>query len=431
MSDLAAFELRDTDHTDLFGVFLAVHAIPGAVLLLHTTVGCKFKTQMHLVEHDWFRPSHDHRLWTGVDDLRLIQGSGERLLNFAETWYERRRPDLFVVTTNTAVELSAFDVEAAVARMRERLPCPVILLKAPGYEGSLYRGYRKVMIEVMRLMDWDRPCLEDSVGIVGYLFDRYEMDHAANLTELRRLFSLLGLRVPGILLSGEGLQRLSMITEAKTLACLPYSRTSEQELRSFTGRQTFTTDLPVGFAGTAAFLKTIGEALGIPKAKVEAVIDRELSRAVPLVAPVVSRLKGIRIGLALDTNTAAAVAAWLSELGIDIPVVCLTDGDDASEKAFYAAAERAGAVFRKRPMVLAGESRNRMLRALHEAAAEAPMPIIIGSSFQQLHIWGGWVVVELGYPSVEKHWPYPMPWMGFNGAVALVQRICDAVGRAF
>ena len=117
LPDISEFELRDHDGADLFGLFLGVHALPGAILLLHTTVGCKFKTQMHLAEHDWARrDSHNRRLWTGVDDVRIIRGSGPRLLEFALTWYERRKPELLLVTTNAAVELSSPDVEAAVEK---------------------------------------------------------------------------------------------------------------------------------------------------------------------------------------------------------------------------------------------------------------------------------------------------------------------------
>jgi nitrogenase molybdenum-iron protein alpha/beta subunit len=263
------------------------------------------------------------------------------------------------------------------------------------------------------------------------MFDRYEMDHAANLSELRRLLGLLGLRTGCVLLGGEELARLRRVASAGTIVTLPHAHAIEGELATITGRRTVATDLPVGFAGTSAFLRRVAAATGVAPERVEAAIDRELARAAPPVARVADRLKGLRVAVALDTPMAAAVTAWLTELGVTVPIVCLTDGEEADEAAFLAAAERMGAAFRERPVILAGASRNRALAAMRQEAARRPIPVVVGSSFHQLHIWGGWVVVEIGYPSIEKHWPYPMPWLGFNGAVALVQRLCDAVGHAF
>ena len=34
--------------------------------------------------------------------------------------------------------------------------------------------------------------------------------------------------------------------------------------------------------------------------------------------------------------------------------------------------------------------------------------------------------VQLGFPSLRKHFVYTLPYMGFNGAAALAQRILDA-----
>ena len=64
-----------TYRSQLFETEQVTYLLPGAwqnindaLLLLHTTVGCKFKTQRHLVEHDRARESHNRRVWTGVDE---------------------------------------------------------------------------------------------------------------------------------------------------------------------------------------------------------------------------------------------------------------------------------------------------------------------------------------------------------------------------
>lgn len=429
-TDIEQFRLKDIDHTDLFGIFMAVHAVPGAVMLLHTTVGCKFKTQLHLVDHDWFRESHNQRLWTGVDDARLISGSGKRLVEFATTWYERRRPELFVVTTNAAVELSAFDVEAAVDELRMRLPCPVILLKAPGYDGSMWRGYRRLISALEPMLEWDEPVQKDSVGLIGYLFDRFEMDHAANLGEIKRLLGSLGLSMAGTMFGGDSFDQMRATGRASTLAFLPYAEAVAPTFAA-RGRTMVNLDLPVGLAGTTNFLKTLAGTAGVDGALVDSVVDRELSRIVPRIAHAARRLSGTRVAVFADTPLAAGLVAWLTELGCEVPQVFLIDGPEASEKAFRSAAERMGASFARPVDVFVGPSRDKALAAFAGESDREFIPIVVGTSFQKRAMTGERAVIEIGYPSVDKHWLYPLPWMGYAGALALAQRLVDAVGGAY
>jgi nitrogenase molybdenum-iron protein alpha/beta subunit len=429
---LHEFQLRHLDHTDLFGIFMGVHALPGSVMLLHTTVGCKFKTQLHLVDHDWFhQDSHNERLWTGVDDARLIQGSGRRLIEFATTWYERRKPSVFVVTTNAAVELSSFDVEAAVAELRELLPCPVLLIKAPGYDGSLWRGYRRMLESVTGLLDWTVQAEPDRVALAGYLFDRFEMEHAANLSEIRRLLKGIGLTLSGTLLGGEPLPALAQVTRAAHIALLPYAHQLEGSLGR-PGRRVTPLDLPVGLHGTGVFLRKLGLAAGLAPGIVEDAIERELARAVPLVSRAARRLSGVRVAVFLDTPMAAAVCAFLTEIGCAVPLVCLTDGDEGTEDSFVEAAARLGATFPAAPRIMAGPSRDQAMAAFREEIEREHVPLIVGSSLERAALFEGQSsVIEMGYPSVDKHFVYPLPWMGYNGAVALVQRFLDALGSAW
>lgn len=429
------YELKDSDHGDLFGIFLAVHAIPDALLLLHTTVGCKFKTQLHLVEHDWFRESHNQRLWTGVDDLRLIQGSGDRLVEFATTWYQRRKPAVFFVATNAVIDLSAFDVEAAVESLRSKLPCPVILLKAPGYDGGMARGYERVVEAIAAMVDWDAAADPAKVALAGYRFDRYEMDHVANLAEIRRLLRAMDLSIPALMLSGEPLATLRRAGEAGTVAMMPYARRIRPVLEARAGSRVLVdVDLPVGLTGSATFVRRLGSAAGVPAARIEAILDKELSRAVPLVEHAARRLAGTSVALFLDTDMAGAVAACLFEMGLEIPLVVLTDGDDGDEGRFRETSERLGAEWTRPPRVVVGASSDGGVRALALADAEGPVDLLVGSGIQTtfpMPTSRPRAVVQLGYPAVGKHALYPMPWMGFNGAVALAQRFLDARHLAF
>ncbi|HOD07197.1 MAG TPA: nitrogenase component 1 [Myxococcota bacterium] len=442
-SGIGRFELRDSDAGDLLGIFMGVHALPGAIMLLHTTVGCKFKTQLQISDHDWGRESHNQRLWTGVDDARIIQGSGRRLVEFATTWYERRRPELFVVTTNASVELSAFDVASAVDELRMRLPIPVLYLKAPGHEGSLYSGYRRWLRALMPLLD---PAdggdgAARSVAIGGYMMDRFEMDHAANVNELRRMLTACGLDCRGALLDGSPWTRLRTAGRARNFIWLPDGHGVAEDAGD--GRKHIETDLPLGLNGTTVFLERLGKDLGLQSDIIESFRDRELTRAVPLINRALPVMSGARVAVFQPTALAAALTAFLVELGCEVPLVCLTDATDASVGKFFDACGRLGTAFddesqpekaclAHRPRVLAGLSRNEQYLAFVQECEREFIGLVVGTSHQKALLRRSDVrVIEMGFPCASKHWLYPTPSLGYNGAVALVQRLVDAIMGVF
>jgi nitrogenase molybdenum-iron protein alpha/beta subunit len=438
---LEQFELRDVDSTDLLGIFMGVHAVPGVIMLLHTTVGCKFKTQLQITDHDWGRESHNQRLWTGVDDAKIIVGSGERLIEFGTTWYQRRKPDVFIVTTNASVELSAFDVEAAVRELQLRLPIPVIYLKAPGHEGTIFGGYKRFIEAVLPLLD--KPSSQvtgqksgsPSVVVGGYFFDRFEMEHAANINELRRLLTGCGMTWAGALFDGSPWEKVKRCGAADNFVWLPYGHAVAGTAdHASDGRTHLETDLPVGLTGTSVFLDRLCERFGLDRTVVDAVKDRELAKAVPLIKRAAKVLAGTRVAVFLDTPAAAAVTSFLSELDIEVPLVFLTDAAPAPTQAlalFDDTCARLGASFPHKPEVHAGISRNEQYRIFMEESARDSIPLVIGSSQQKRAFHGDIRVIEMGYPAAEKHWLYPVPWLGYNGAIALTQRLLDALMRVY
>jgi len=282
---------------------------------------------------------------------------------------------------------------------------------------------------VAGLLDWaGRPPVASEVALAGYVFDRFEADHAANLAEVRRMLAGVGLKLAGTLFGGQDLDRLREAASAATVVALPCVHPVIPDLAGATGRRVVAADLPVGVRGSAAFLRAVATAAGVAPAVVEPAVARDAAAASSRMEPAAWRLRGASAALFLDTASAAAVHAFLDELGVTTRLVCLTDGEEAEPGAFFDAAERLGVpASAPRPEVLAGPSRDRALRAFNQARQGAPIPIVVGSSSQQLALAAeGTPVVVLGYRATTRHFVHPVPWMGFAGAPALAQRLLDA-----
>ena len=78
--------IRSSSHTAFFGVYLATHAIRDGLCMCHASVGCKVKTQDHLVAHDGIMDAHNRRRYSQFIDEDLINGSRPR------SWRKRSSP---------------------------------------------------------------------------------------------------------------------------------------------------------------------------------------------------------------------------------------------------------------------------------------------------------------------------------------------------
>jgi nitrogenase molybdenum-iron protein alpha/beta subunit len=217
--------VRRHGHTDLFGIFLASHAVPDSFCLLHAGVGCKTKGQQHLVNQDWIRESFSRTAWSEIGDIEVILGSGARLEAAIKDWIARRSPSVMAVATSAFVELRGENTAETIRRAQAGTGCRLLYLPAKGYDGDLFRGYEAYLAALLRTLEWEGAQPQgDLVNVLGYLFDRYEMEHRANADELGRLLGGIGLKLHRIFLSGTPYSLLRDAPRAGLQVCLPYMR---------------------------------------------------------------------------------------------------------------------------------------------------------------------------------------------------------------
>ncbi len=428
------FEIPLDNQRALFGVFLAAHAIPDAVDLMHTGVGCKPKAQRQISSHDRMREAQNKMVWSDVDESLLITGSADRLYDMTvETYGRREAVGVVFITTSTAMEMTGFDGEAAAARIRERIPCPVIYLPTPGHEGDLHHGYQRAVLAVMELCDWSvAPADPSSVDIVGYLFDRYEHDHAMSLHEVRRLLAGIGLGVTTTYLSGTPVAGLMQGPRAAACVVLPWAAGIAEGLPGLTGRPCVHVDLPLGLRATRRFLEVVGASRNVPPLRVASLVETETARIAPLVRIARERLAGSRAAVLADTPTAAGLVGLLDDLGVSAVLVGLLDRTLGGGQALVAALSRAGVTLPAGCRVI----ENPCARDIDEALAaspptDAPHLLLAPDLWLPEEVTGRLSRVEIGIPSNRKHAIYAQPSLGYRGAVCLAQRLMDARAGVF
>jgi len=255
-----------------------------------------------------------------------------------------------------------------------------LVATVPRTAGAWWDGYAGALCAVARAL----PRVEASpsataVALIGLPLDRLEADRLADRDEVVRMVQQgLGLEAVSVWPSGSGLDELRRVAQARWLLAFPDGAEAARILAERTGASVLPVELPIGFAGSARFLRAVAEATG---RSAEAFIAQELARYAPRLEWVVPHaLLHQRIAIALDPAFASGLAGWLREVGCS--------------------------VVEQAPDLVIGP------RAAVEVAARERIAFL-----------------EMGFPSPGVHALAATPRFGFRGAVALVESIANRLAQ--
>ncbi len=435
---LEDFALKGMHLAKMTGVSVATHAIGDGFLLMHSGVGCKFKTAAQVAQHDWARHPNRAEAWTQVGEVSLIRGSGQRIGPFARSWYERRRPGFMAVVSAYFIELTGEDLRDVVGITGKTLPCPMAVVSTSAPNKGFFDGYAATMLEVVKTMDWKQaPSRPRAITVLGSFFHRYEPDQQADQAQLRSMFKVAELEPGPVLFSGRPYAELATAPECGFVLQLPYARPAARKLkRVLKKREVLTADLPIGIAGTSRFLRELVAATGGRVERVEAHIQRQVDAIRPHFSHVTSNFQGLRVCLFADVPLAAGLASLLREMGADIALIGLRGEGLGGSAEIYRVLEANGVQLGADTRILQQPSLRVMREQVLELAEKREIHAIIGSAielnvFSQAATLRGatsrTALIETGFPSKDYHAALAAPTLGYSGSLVWAQRILDAV----
>jgi len=414
------------------GVNLVVNAIRDAYLLVDGPNCVIFRTSQIQGNHDWLsdllRSDGLHRVAdTDCTTERAAVGDDRLLLERLTAIDAQPDCELVLLSAMSPVAVTGRQYDMILSGLGEKLHHPVILTPCGSLSGDWLHGYQttlETLAEQLPLAPHGGDVNPQRVALVGYLFDRNEADHTANLAELGRLLAEIGLEVVSCWLDGGSTAALARIGEAATLVALPYGRRAAQVLAARTGAGVVDCDLPVGLDGTARWLRAIAAATG-REAEAEALIQRELQTVVPRLEWVLPHSLANK-GLAVvgDPHLAWALSTALDELGCRI--LLRTYWTDSSH---VTPSELDGP-----GTVLVDPTPEELGLQLSREAEDGELDLVLTNS--QALMWharmrGGAIpFVELGFPSYYTHALFDRPYLGFRGTLCLVDRIVNSLSQA-
>lgn len=431
---LKRYRIPLMNHTRYFGVFMASHSIPDSILVLHKGTGCKMKGATHI--SDKVHESFSQVCWTEVTGVDILTNSHAMIEDVVLTNYQRRnKPGVIAVATSSVIEMTGFDMAETIKALQPKVECPLVFVPTSGYEGDMYDGIADFTMALAEFVDWSKPSEPGVVNIFGYPFERYEMDHGANIRELMRIVEAIGLRPGSWYFSGQKAAQLLAAHKGALNVVLPYFRKYAEQLEKTSGRPTTVQDLPMGVRGTTKWLENIAQAAGADMDKTAAFTKSE-SRRTEFLLDTARRCVGMNsVCVMQPAPVAAGCAALVMELGQELSAVVLLDSSLGGKKEFLASLSR---LTDKEPPASLNILENpswaeiRNLREFSQDQSSRKQGIIITPSIERDdRLMSQQKIIEIGSPSYNQHFIYQAPYLGYEGTASLAQRIMNASASRF
>jgi len=305
----------------LGGASLAVGAIPGAVPIMHTAVGCGgsiYWTQLGATGYlgagyvgGMAVPS------SNVCEKDVIFGGAERLTEQVEHTLRIVKGELYVIVTGCMTDIIGDDIDSVAREFQDQ--ARIIAVETGGFRGDGYVGYDLVLRGLFR--DFVRHGEEtqgDLVNVWG-IVPGQDAFWRGNLDRVRDLLESLGLRVNTFFTAQDSVGSLETSSAAalNVVVSQSYGLEAAAVFEEEHGVPSLATQFPIGPTATAEFLRSVGAELDVSPRTIEAAVaagtDRYY-RYVERVADGYNDLDFQRYAVVVgDANYAPALTRFLAD----------------------------------------------------------------------------------------------------------------------
>jgi nitrogenase molybdenum-iron protein beta chain len=324
----------------LHGAVKALNAIGGIVPIVHSSAGCSIFSglQENLPDgsNGLYYRGYMETPATAITEKQVIFGGAARLREQIKNTVKVMAGDLYVVVTGCAPELVGDDTPAMVREAQEQ-GFPVIAVSAPGFKGSVYRGYEwtlKALIEHVSSQSSPPPGDDRLVNILG-IVPKQDVLWEGNLQEIGRLLAMAGWQGNRLFGFGASLDDWRRIPAAAlNLVLSPWGLPAARILEERFGTPyLYWGYIPVGEKDTSALLRELAARLPVDGDRLESIFQTERKRLdyqLQKLAQLYIRMDFQKeIALVGETSGVVGISRFLQEdFGQTVKQVIITDHPD-------------------------------------------------------------------------------------------------------
>lgn len=419
-----------------------VHAITGAIPILHSGPGCAAKLNDNNGTSGRFSPNIFP--CSSVSEKEVVFGGTGKLRSTIENALKVIDADLFVVLSGCTSEIIGDDIEEVAGNFADA-DKPVLWAKTPGFKGNNYLGHDWILKsifeqylereEVVAAYSDANGEVKKEKGLVNLFVAPPQQDPywLGNLREIENLLTAIGLKPNTIFGFGRGIENLKKIPNAEyTILVSPWVGIESAKYleRRFGIKLLQYPVLPIGATETTKFLRAVQEFTGADKELTEKVIaekEAEFYYYIERFADTLleTRILGKRFTVASDSEYAIAVTKFLvNDMGLFPEKIFITDDAPKvhQQKIIDEVNNLNYGITTQVQFTTDGHDIHEQIKA----ADFAGTPLIIGSNWEKkLAAEIGGHFVNVSYPMLEKlvmndH------IAGYSGGLHLLEQIFTA-----
>jgi len=251
-----------------------VHAIEGAIPVLHSGPGCAARLSSGSGSSGKFSPNIFP--CTSISEKEVVFGGNDKLRSTIDNALKIIDAELFVVLTGCTAEIIGDDVGEVVSEFANAEK-RVVYANTPGFSGNSYEGHGFVLKALFDRYLPEAP-VEKEKNLVNIWSSPPYTDPYwySSYRELEKLISSIGLKPNTIFGYGRGVKNLDKVPKAEfNILVAPWTGYDAVKYLS----EKYNTPFlhypvpPIGAFETTKFLKKVGEFANLPPESVKAVTD--------------------------------------------------------------------------------------------------------------------------------------------------------------
>lgn len=401
------------NHTFLTGMYMAINAMQRAYLLMDGPDCAYKKVELFDRNHDFlsnmFSREGKHKISSTVTDVNhVIDERHDKIVDEILKISSVDDAQAVFLSSEPMVALTGVDYDMLASTAQKKTEKDIISIPYQSLDKDWLDGYSFVMESIAKHLELrsDKK-KENTVAVVGFLFDRNEGDNIGNIDELHRVLGLLSLDVSSIWFSGSDFAGLKAIEEASYIIKMPYGGSAADIIAEKTGAEVITVGIPFGIRGTQDWIKTIAAKVGKEK-DAEELIEQEMSSVMPLLEWIVPNyIQGKKVAFAGDPYIAKAFIDAMDDVDAEVSDVVLYSTVDRKISI-----DSVGVYYETDAV--------QDLRDIDLAVGHHDSRYIIGPQSREAFI-------EFGFPSHTTHFFSVEPYMGYKGFVLFLNRVINSI----
>ena len=322
------FKLQELHTPSSFeGVLWALMGVEDARTILHSAPGYYFNVHNNTLQNDW-----PVELYTSHLNFSSVMQGGEEQLEDVIRTLSRREPAALFVVTAPVTEVNQDDAEGVV----ERIGYPNSLVIRPAIGRSCNEGKEAAFQALIPLMDGGVEKRPRSVNLLGPALSMFNW--RADVYELRRMLHEIGISVNAVLTAGATMEEIRRAPAAGLNLCMyPFDCGVEtaRALQERFGLPYQSDVVPIGFENSLRWLEEVAAHFELD---IRPYLQRCMKNATHFIRSnlVFGSTFELSTALSFENHNTYAVGIaefFRKEVGIKVPLVCLSNEEAASRVA--------------------------------------------------------------------------------------------------